>query len=131
MAEYGIGIYALTDRPDPEVRCSGTTLVSVRLARRLLTPNGAFLAIGDEEPYESLNLRDWLGLRPTADEVNALNAAMSQVLGSEERVTTVTATATFAAGVLSVAVSGTAAEGPFNFVVELSALTGARIRSIS
>lgn len=131
MADFGTGIYALTDRPDPEVRCSGNTLVAVRLARRLLTPNGAFEAIGDTHPYESLNLRDWLGMRPTPDQVAELNSSMVQVLGTDERVSSVSAVATFAGGQLSVAVSGETAAGPFNFVVELAQLTGARLAEIA
>lgn len=131
MADVGIGIYAITDRPDPETRVSGNTLVAVRLARRLLTTNGAFLAIGDEDAYESLNLRDYLGMRPTTDDIAALNSAMAQVLSTEERCSEVTASATFAAGHLAVAASGTAADGPFAFVIELSALTGARLREIT
>jgi len=131
MADYGVGIYAITDRPDPEIRCSGKTLAAVRLARRLLTTNGAFTAIGDDEPYETLNLRDYLGLRPTQDDIAALNSAMVQVLGTDKRVVTVTASATFAAGLLSVLVSAELEDGPLDFVVELDALTGARIRVIS
>lgn len=131
MADFGVGIYAITDRPDPEVRCDGRLLVAVRVARRLLTTNGAFTAIGDDEPYETLNLRDYLGWRPGPDDIAALNGAMTQVLGTEKRVAAVTAAATFAGGLISVSVSAELDDGPFDFRVELDALTGPRIRVIS
>lgn len=127
---YGIGIAAITDRPDPEVRVSGLLHVGHRLARRLFTPNGALLAIGDDAPYETLNLRDWIGARPTAAEVEQLNTAMAGILSADEAVETVTAAATFVGGLLSVAVEGTGAEGPFAFVITADAVTGAQIRGL-
>lgn len=128
--DYGIGIAAITDRPDPEVRVSGLTHVGYRLARRLFTPNGALLAIGDDAPYETLNLRDWLGARPTVAEVEQLNTSMSSILSADEAVETVTAAATFVGGALSVSVNGTGADGPFAFVIAADAVTGVQIRGL-
>ncbi len=127
--DYGIGIAALTDRPDPEQRVSGLTHLEYRLARRLLCRNGALLAIGDAGAYDSLDLRDYLGTRD-AREIAQLGTLAQQVLSTDDEVETVSVTASFAGGVLSVAVSGTGADGPFAFVIDSSAVTGPAIRGI-
>jgi len=119
MADYGIGIAATTDRPSPERLASGTTVLAYDLARSLLQENGAAQDIGDPVAYRTLNLRDWLGARPTDAEIQQLNRSMKQVLEQDERVDSVTAVATFSGGTLRVLVSGTGDVGPFQFIMSV------------
>jgi hypothetical protein len=126
--DYGIDVAGVLDWPDPEELASGPANLANALARRLLTPEGALLDVGDEEPYDSIDLRDWLASHPSSGDLDALNTAMHQVLSQDERVDTVSAVATFTAGVLTVNVSGQGAAGPFAFVLTIDAVSGAQLR---
>lgn len=128
MADYGTDVNAVLDRPDPETLATGTRNLANRLARRLLTTNGALTDIGDEAQYDTLNLRDWLAARPSGSDIGNLNTSMQQILAQDEEVDTVTASATWAAGVLSVTVNGVGSAGPFEFLLTIGDVSSAVLR---
>jgi hypothetical protein len=122
--DYGTDVAAIDDLPDPEALVSDEMNVAYALARRLLTPAGAYEEIGDPDIYDSIDLRDYLGKRISETARADLEAAANRVLAEDPRVATVTATVTFAAGVLSVRVVGDGSDGPFSFVATVNLLTG-------
>jgi hypothetical protein len=127
MADVGIGIIALLDLTDVAVFGTGNELVAYGLAMRLLTPSGALVECGDPSPYDSLNLRDYLGAR--LSDTRSLEAACNQVLGQDERADSVSATVSFSAGVIRVAVHFENAAGPFDFVLAVDQVTASLIGS--
>lgn len=128
MADTGIDLLALDDLPNPEELAGGDLGVAVALAHRIMTPPGAMEEIGDPTPYDSIDVRDWLAKRLTAAELRDLETQAEQVVQQDERVQTVTAKATFADRMLSVAVSGTGTDGPFSFVVAVNGVTATLLR---
>lgn len=125
--DYGTDVRALDDLPDPDALVSGDLNVAYALGRRLLQPTGVLLEIGDEEPYDSLDLREYLGKRLSPQEVRDLEAACERVLAQEERVETVSASVTFVAGAIAVSVSGEGSEGPFDLVLTVDNVTAAKL----
>jgi hypothetical protein len=124
MADYGIDLLALDDLPDPEVLGAGELNVAHALARRLLQPANALAEIGETDPFDSLDVRDWLGRRIDRRDIEDLETQAAQVLEQDERVDQVDVSATFAGGQLRIEASGAGKDGPFELVLlvgELSA----------
>lgn len=126
--DYGTDVAAVTDLPDPEQLASGEANVVRALARRLLTPTGTLEAIGDTEPYDSIDLRDYLGGRLGATELAELQQAAVQVLEQDPRVLSADVEAAYSAGRLEVTVNGEGTEGPFSFVLAVDDVTAAILR---
>src|SRR6185295_14265470 len=61
--DYGSGLLMLDDMPDPEVMGSGELLVAYDIARRWLEPAGTHALIGNNAPYDSFDIREYLGAR--------------------------------------------------------------------
>lgn len=124
--DYGSDVLALDDLTDPEQIVSGDLAAAYELARRLVTPDGAYAEIGDTAPYDSLDLREYMGARINLynrAEIDRLQAKCRQVLERDPYVQRVAVVATFAAGTLSVSVQGEGAEGPFAFVVGVNSVS--------
>lgn len=121
---YGTDVQALDDLPDPEVLASGDLNVVYALARRLAQDPDALEEIGDTNEYDSINLNDWLGGdfdltdRTVLDD---LQQQATQVLRKDPRVLDVTVQATYATGTLQVVVKGQGSDGPFGFVLPITA----------
>ncbi len=121
---YGTDVQALDDLPDPEVLASGDLNVVYALARRLAQDPDALEEIGDTNEYDSINLNDWLGGdfdltdRSVLDDIQQ---QATQVLLKDPRVLSVTVQAAYATGTLTVVVKGQGSEGPFSFVLAVSA----------
>lgn len=129
--DYGTDVLALDDLVDPEQLVSDDLNLAYALGRRLLTPDGTMAAIGDTAPYDSIDLRDWLGQRLNPNDPNVLDDLQlqcRQVLSQDPRVDMVTVLATFAAGTLAVSVAGSGTDGPFSFVVKVDNLTAQILR---
>lgn len=131
--DYGVDVAALDDLPDPEVLASGELNVAYALGRRLLQPAGALEEIGDTAPYDSLDLRDWLGKRMSEADRADLEAQVVHVLSQDERVLTVAATVTLTAGAgttrkITVAVEVEGTDGPFSFVLSVDGVTATLLR---
>lgn len=119
MVNYGTDIAAVDDLPDPEVLCSGEDNVVRALARRLLQPPGVMEEIGEPDPYDSIDLRDWQGRRLSDSDLRDLEAQATQVLAQDERVLSVEVSAAFAGRVLSLEANGNGTEGPFAFILSV------------
>jgi hypothetical protein len=124
--DYGSDLAAIDDLFDPEVIVDGNLNVAYALARRLLTPAEAMEEIGDTAPYDSIDIRDWLGQRFQLSDrtvIDDLQIQCRQVLQQEKRVDRVSAIATYTQGTLSVAVQGEGADGLFSFVLSVDGVT--------
>jgi hypothetical protein len=130
--DYGVDVQALDDLNDPEILVSGDLNVAYALARRLLTDPEAMTEIGDTSPYDSINIRDWLGARFQLSDrsvIDDLQQQCRQVLSQDPRVVTVDVRITFNQGVLNVAVSVNGTNGPFAFVLSVNGVNAAFLRS--
>lgn len=130
--DYGIDVLALDDLNDPEILASDALNLAYALARRLLTPAGAMAEIGDTAPYDSIDIREWLGKRISLADDSALDDLRQQcrqVLSQDPRLDSVLVDVSFGGGLLSVSVDGTGAAGPFNFVLQTAGVTAAFLRS--
>jgi hypothetical protein len=129
--DYGTDLLALDDITDPEILVSGDLNVAYALARRWLTPTSALEEIGDPEPYDSIDVREWLGNRFSLQDrtvLDDLQTQAQQVLLGDPRVETATVTATFVRGVLTLNGQGTGAAGPFTLVLAVDGVTAALLR---
>lgn len=123
---YGTDVQALYDLPDPEITCSEQTAAAYQCARRLLTPSGAMQDIGEVQQYDSIDVRDWLGGRFNLTDpavLRDLEAQATQALLDDPFVTAVTVSASYSAGTLTLSVQVQGAQGPFSFVLAVSAVT--------
>lgn len=120
MADYGIDLLALDDLPDPEVLGQGELNVAYALARRLLQPANALAEIGEEKPFDSIDVRDWLGRRIDARDIRDLETQAAQVLEQDERVDRVDVSATRSSGQLRIEATGAGKDGPFELVLLVS-----------
>jgi hypothetical protein len=123
---YGIDVQAITDLPDPEVLCSENACAAYQCARRLTTPSGAMQDIGEVVQYDSIDVRDWLGARFNLTDPSVqtdLQTQATQVLLEDPFVVAAQVLVAFSAGVLSLTVQVQGANGPFGFVLQVSALT--------
>lgn len=128
MADYGTDIEALDDLPDPEVLCSGERNAAYAQARRLLTPDGALEDIGDLSAYDSLDLRDWFGARPSTEDKRTLDADVKTVLQADARARSVAARVDFSAGELAVTSRTVGDDGPFGLVLSISAVDSVALK---
>lgn len=129
--DYGTDVQALDDLPDPEVLCSGDLNVAYALARRWLTPTGALEEIGDPEPYDSIDVREWLGNRFSLTDrsvIDDLQTQAQQVLLGDPRVESATVVATYAQGTLTLTARGLGADGPFTLVLSVNGVTASLLR---
>jgi hypothetical protein len=113
----GTGPLALLDLPDPCVMGTGDIVAAYGLAARLLTPPDAPAEWGEPEPVACLDLRAALGSRLDDDAVADWQRRCNEVLAQDERVSSVSATLTFANGVLTCVVRAVGAAGPFTFTL--------------
>lgn len=122
--QQAIDILAIDDLPDPEQLGTGEDNVVRALARRLLQPEDANAEIGDDEPIETLDLREYLGGSPSPEEILDLEQRIERCIADDERVAEVeTVEVNYGETTLSVSVSALGAEGPFSFVLTVDALT--------
>jgi hypothetical protein len=126
--DYGIDIKALSDLPDPEQLTSGDENVAYAQARRLLTPDGAHEDIGDDSPYESIDLRAYLGRRMSAADRADLSASVPRILSGDPRVRRATATVTTAGSSLTVESRSIGDEGPFGLVLSVDSVDSAALK---
>jgi hypothetical protein len=124
--QYGSDLAAIDDLFDPELEVDGDLNVAYALARRMLTPAGAMEEIGDTAPYDSIDIRDWLGKRFDLNDrtvLDELQIQCHQVISQDRRVSRVSVVATFTQGTLAVSVQAEGAEGPFSFVLSVDGVT--------
>jgi hypothetical protein len=127
--DYGTDIAALTDLPDPEVLVSGETNAAYAEARRLLTPTGALEEVGETAPYDSMDVRDWLGQRLDATTLDDLQAQVSQVLVEDPRALAADVSVPpLAAGALRISSQVEGTQGPFSFVLTVDGVTAMLLR---
>lgn len=130
--DYGTDVLALDDVEDPEVLASGDLNVAYALARRLLTPTGALEEIGETEPYDSIDVREWLGNRFRLTDrsvLDDLQTQAAQVLGADPRVETVdSVVVTYAQGTLTLTARMSGAAGPFALILSVNGVSASLLR---
>lgn len=126
--DYGTDIEALTDLPDPEVLCSGERNAAHAQARRLLTPDGAMEDVGDLSAYDSLDLREWFGKRPSAADKASLDASVKTVLQADARARSVASRVDITAGELTVTSRTAGDDGPFGLVLAIAGVDSATLK---
>jgi hypothetical protein len=115
--DYGTDIRALDDLPDPEVLTSGEENAAYAEARRLITPDGVYEEIGDLTPYDCLDLRDWLGKRPTTNDKASLKSQATQVLTQDPRAAGADVDVSFVGEALELDAQIEGTDGPFSLVL--------------
>ena len=117
---YGTDVAALTDLPDPEVLISGPLVVAYRVCRRRLTQSGALAEIGDEAPYSSFDVRDYLGSRGVPGVERTIEQLCGQGAAEDPAVLASSDVAAFVDGGLSIKTTLGLSDGstfPFVFSV--------------
>lgn len=132
-ALYGVDVYCVDDELDPGTIATGELNVACAMARRLLTQPEALTEIGDTIPYDCIDVRDWLGRRGSfgandRSDLDDLQVQAIQVLRQDPRVASVQVQATYAQGLLTVSAQGQGSDGPFSFVLSVSAVTAPLLR---
>ncbi len=122
-ADYGRDVAALDDLPDPEVLVSGDLNVAYAIARHWLQASDGLVEIGDETPYDSFDLRDYLGKRIVPGELRALEALAARCARQDPRVDTIAVTLSFLNGALSLTGRGVGSAGPFSLVLTVDGVT--------
>ena len=132
---YAKTLAALDDLPARGATVFGEKAAAYRIARRLLTPEGGLADVIEEDSDEwpelnalTLDLREWCGLAVSAADIRDLEARIVAVVSDAEDVSAATAAVTFADRVLSVTVDAVGAEGPFSFVLDVSAVSSSVLR---
>lgn len=126
----GTGPLALLDLPDPCLMGTGDAVAAYGLALRLLTPPGVLEALGDPAPYDSLDLRAYVGSRLSPQALRDLESACNQVLGQDERADSVSCSLSLSGGVLAATVQAEGAAGPFGFVLSVDDASSTTFRSL-
>lgn len=129
--DYGADALALLDLPEVEIMGTGDIVVAYAIGRRWLTPSGALEEIGDTEPYDSIDVREWLGRRFKVGDrsvLDDLQTQAAQVALGDLRVRSITVAATFTAGVLTLRGAGQGAKGPFSLVLSVDGLSAQILR---
>jgi hypothetical protein len=124
VATYGTTIQALTDLPDPPVLCSELVAAAYACAGRWVTPSGGLEDIGETEPYESFDIRDWLGGRFNLTDKSVLNDLERQAtiaLLDDPFVLSAVVQVKFEARVLTLTGQVEGALGPFQLVLAAGA----------
>lgn len=131
LVDYGTDVRCLDDVDDPEVLVSGDLGMAYALARRWLHNPEDFEEIGETEPYDCIDVREWLGNRFSLTDrgvLDDLQTQAQQVLLGDPRVQTATVTATFAQGTLTLSARGVGAAGPFSLVLAVDGVTAQILR---
>lgn len=130
-ALYGTDVRCLDDVDDPEVLVSGDLNMAYALARRWLHDPEEFEEIGETVPYDCIDVRGWFGQRLNLSDRSTLDNIQTQhqqVLLGDPRVETVTVTASYSQGLLTLSAKGQGAAGPFSLVMSASAVTATILR---
>ena len=127
MTDFGTDLQALTTLPDPEIFVSGHANVAYGIARRWLTPYGAWDEIGYPDQVTTLDLREQLGARLSPDDLTLLQAQLEESATEDERVQSIDLSVTFSDGTLTVDATPTTADGPFHFILSVSAVSASLI----
>lgn len=125
MADFGADLAALDDLPDPDQMVSQAADVGYSICRRLLQSQDAFAEIGDLEPYTCVDVRDWIGKRPSADEKRDLEATVARIAREDPRVDSATSSIVFGTSTIQVTISVVLADGPFSYVLTVDQVSAA------
>lgn len=125
--DYGSDIAALDYLPDPEQWVSGPLLMAYAVARRWLTPAGAWDEIGYPNLVTTVDLRSYLGARLSAADLVALQRTLEAAALEDERVASVALSVSSGQGSLKVAASLVTASGSFSFVLSVDAVSASLI----
>lgn len=134
--DYGTDLAALDDLPETDELVSGELNAAYAVARRWLTPSGGLTDAGVTAPYESFDVREYLGRRVALDARGQLDAATKQEIEQtatrcakgDPRVRSVEVTVSFSGGTLFMRAKVEGADGPFTFVLAVSAVSAATLQ---
>lgn len=122
MTDFGYDVSCVADL-DPTFRLvTGREAVAQAIARRLSTKNGALALVGDDPDYGS-DLRELVGEDVGPRALFELQARAEAEALKDERVLTAKASGSLAAGVLTLVLALSDADGPFRLVLAVSEAT--------
>lgn len=127
--KQGTDIRALTDIEDPEQYSSGEENVALSQARRLLQPEGTNEKVGDPLQNDTINVREWLGSRPSAQQLDVREAEVVDVLTQDDRVAAVDVSVEFTNSAIEIAFSETVNGRENDLVLSIDKVTGAKLVS--
>lgn len=124
MADFGTDISSYPDYDPLGTLVSGTVGLCQRVARRLTNPRGAWFWA----PNECTDLRSYLNDTLTQEKQASLKSIVEREIQREEGVLNVTADVsanrlTTLGQVIVIHVTGVSADGPFKFVMNITAVT--------
>lgn len=126
-SKQGTDIRALDDIDDPEQYASGVENVALARARALLEPPNVGEMIGDPLENDTLNLRAWLGRRPSQSDMFSLEERVDDVLRNDDRIDELVSEVEFTERAISVAFEVTANDETVSYVLELDEVNGATL----
>ena len=120
---YGQDSYCLNDilLIDTQVT-DPIVLIGQRLARRLTTPRGALAAVGDD-PDQGWDCLQYVNAKLTSAQITIAQAQIQAECLKDEEVLSAAVRMTFSGNALTIAISGTSSQGPFNLTVAIDQLT--------
>lgn len=124
--DFGTDIAVADDLTPVWALASGMDNLALSVLRRITTPEGSLDEIdGDDEPYESIDIRIWLNARLSDVELARLRARLPAVIENEERILScdVDVDFTFETREMEIRISGDTDDGPFDLVIAASAVT--------
>lgn len=127
VSPQGTDIKALDDISDPEEYTTGEENVAYSQARRLLEPPDTNLRYGDDLENDTINLRDWIGKRPTAGDLFGLGQTIDDVLTRDERVQSVTASVEHTQSSIDVSFDETVNDKQATLVLSIDAASSATL----
>jgi phage baseplate assembly protein W len=118
MTDFGTDISCVTDLADDGRSVTGRMVVAEAIARRLITPRGRLI----DDPDYGFDLTAYLNDDLTPTELGALRSGAEQECLKDERVEQAEIEAVLdSAGLLTVNIDLTVADGPFALVLAVSA----------
>ncbi len=124
MPDYGYDMSGGVDLTPTLLDVEGDDLMRQVCLRRLYTPNKSLLSSPDEE---TCDLREFISTEQdlAASQLTTIRGAINAALMADSRIFSVTIELEWEpfAGLLTVALAGTGATGPFKLVLQASAAT--------
>lgn len=124
--DYGLDIstFASSSFLQPDIDPSmplitGNRVVAEAIARRLLTRRGKLIG----SPNYGIDVRDFLNAAIDTRQISSIQGVIQTEVEKEERVETAVVGVTFAGERLTTDVRGATADGPFELVLNVSAVT--------
>lgn len=125
--KQGTDIRALDDLHDPEQYTSGVENVAHARARAIMEPPNTNALYGDPLENDTLNIRAWLGKRPSATDLVTLEGEVDDVLRNDDRIDELTSSVAITDKAISVEFEVTANDETVPYVLTIDQVSGATL----